>query len=189
MLHKVAAKAHNSIQVTDSLGNIKPLKKLNYLFASSVRQDAIGVADPLAGYQNGDTLTFPDLDIYIVAKIINDYYKETLIRSNLELIRCNNSVTVSRQTVQLNNQGGVSGHVDTALYIDMPCKIVPVSLVEDKVNDVYLNKYAIYIPSTKPIEIGDKLQFAHSYNLGKAESIKLITIGLQEIHFDRDFRW
>jgi hypothetical protein len=189
MLLRVAAKAHNTIQVTDSLGNTKPLKKLNYLFSGGVKQDVVAVADNIAGYQVGDTLTFPDLTICIVSKIVKDYYKDTIIRVNLELILCNNSVTISRQTVQLNNQGGVSGHVDTILYTDMPCKIVPISLVEDKVNDVYLNKYTIYIPSTKPIEIGDKLQFAHSYNLGKAESVKLPTLGLQEISFDRDFRW
>lgn len=189
MLNNVAAKAHNAIQVTDALGVIRPLKKLNYVFAGGVKQDAVAVADPTAGFQNGDILTFPDLHIFIVAKITHDYYKESLIRAVIEMILCNNFVTISRQVIQLNNQGGVSGHVDTILYDNLPCKIVPTSLVEDKVDDVYINKYTIFLPNTKPIEIGDKLQFAHSYNVGKAEGIRLTALGLQEVSFDRDFRW
>lgn len=189
MLTAVAARAHNAIQVTDSLGVVRPLKKLNYVFAGGTKQDAVAVADPQAGYQNGDTLTFPDLHIYIISKITHDYYQDTLIRANLEMVLCNNTVTISRQVVQSNNQGGVSGHVDTVLYADLPCKIIPAELEEDKAGDVYLNNYVIFLPNTKPIEVGDKLQFAHSYSVGKAEGIKLSTLGLQEISFDRDFRW
>jgi hypothetical protein len=189
MLTKVAAKAHNSLTVTDELGNIKTLKKLNYVFAGGSKQDAVAVADKLAAYKNGDTLLFPDNNYYIVGKITEDFYKAEIIRNNLELILCNNRVTVSRQVVVSNNQGGVSGHADTVLYDSLPCKIIPAALEDDKTSDVYLNNYVIYLPSSKPIEIGDKLQFAHTYNIGKAEGIKLPTLGLQEISFDRDFRW
>lgn len=189
MLKKVAARAHNAIQVTDSLGNIKPLKKLNYVFAGGTKQAAIAVVDPDAGYENGDTLTFPDNTIYIVAKITHDYYKAEILRHTLELVLCNNAITVTRQVVMPNNQGGVAGHVDTVLYTSLPCKIFPAELSEDKTDDVYLNKYIVFIPSTKPIEINDKLQFAHTYSVGKAEAIKLSTLGLQEVYFDRDFRW
>lgn len=189
LLSKVAAKAHNAIQVTDSLGNVKSLKKLNYVFAGGSKQDAVAVADPAANFQPGDVLTFPDNLIYIIARSTADYYKKEILRHELELVLCNNSITITRQVVQSNNQGGVAGHVDTPIYADMPCKIIPAELSEDKIDDVFLNKYIVYIPSVKPIEINDKLQFAHTYSVGKAEGIKRSLLGLQEVYFDKDFRW
>ena len=189
MIARVAAKAHNAIDVTDWLGSIKPLKKLNYVFAGGSKQDAIAVADPTAGYVESNILTFPDNKIYIVAKVTHDFFKAEVIRHTLELVLCNNTVTITRQIVQSNNQGGVLGHVDTELYANIPCKIIPAELSEDKIDDVFLNKYIVYFPSNMPIEINDKLQFAHTYSVGKAEGIKLSTLGLQEIYFDKDFRW
>lgn len=189
LLKKVAAKAHNSTIVTDDFAVQKPLKKLNYVFAGGTKQDAVAVADPEAGFVNGNTLTFPDNAKFIISKITEDYYLDVKIRAVLEMVLCNNSVTILRQTVQSNNQGGVLGHIDTPIYTDLPCKIIPLELKEDKVDDVYLNSYVIYLPSYKPIEVGDKLLFAHTYVPSKAEAIKHTTLGIQEISFDRDFRW
>lgn len=189
LLKKVAAKAHNSTVVTDDLGALKPLKKLNYVFAGGTKQDAVAVADPEAGYVNGNTITFPDNKKYIVSKITEDYYLDIKIRAVLELVLCNNTVTVVRQIVQSNNQGGVLGHVDSIIYSDLPCKIIPLELKEDKTDDVFLNSYVIYLPSYKPVEVGDKLLFGHTYIPSKVEAIKHTTLGIQEISFDRDFRW
>lgn len=193
LLDKVASKAHNSINVVDQLGTTRPLKLLNHISSSvsnrHAKLDGTAVADMQAGYQNGYSLTFPDSDVYIISRIIHDYYKGIVIRANLELILCNNIVTITRQTPQLNNQGGVIGHVDTILYDSLPCKIIPVSEDKDKQFDVLLNNYAIFIPTLNPVEVNDKLQFLHTYNVAKANGVKTVTEGLIEILFNRDERW
>ena len=189
LLNRVAAKAHNAIQVVDDTNTTRPLKKLNFVWAGGKLQDAVAVTDPQAGFLVGQILTFPDNLIYIVAKITDDFYHTVQIRANLELVLCNNTVTISRQMPQSNNQGGISGHVDTIVYQDLPCKVINLDSSVDKLNDVNLNKYAVYIPITKPVEVGDKLQFAHSYGVSKVEGIKEPTLGLFELAFDRDLRW
>ena len=189
LLKKVAAKAHNSIIVTDDLGVTRPLKKLNFVWAGGTKQDTVAVADPASGFIVGRYITFPDNLLYLIAKITDDYYKEEKIRSNLELVICDNAVTISRQAVQSNNQGGISGHIDTIVYDTLPCKVINISQTTDKQDDVQLLTYAMYISSLKPLDINDKLQFAHSYNVAKAEGIRLVTPGLLEVTFDRDLRW
>lgn len=189
LLKKIASKAHNAIIVIDDLGASKVLKKLNFVWAGGVKQDTVAVCDPEANFSIGRYLTFPDNDIYLVAKITRDYYKKISIRDNLELILCNNNVTVSRQTVQSNNQGGVIGRIDTVIYDLLPCKIINVARTQDKADDVQLLSYAVLISSLKPVSVGDRLQFAHSYNVAKVESSRLITPGVLEVTFDREPRW
>lgn len=191
LIKRVAAKAHNATLVTDELGTVRPLKLLNYLGGGTrtARLDAVAVADIEALYQNGMILTMPSNQHYIISRITEDYFKTVLIRANLELVLCNNHVTISRQIVQSNNQGGVSGHIDTILHSGIPCKVIPTSQVADKVDDVLLQTYTVMISSMKPVEIGDRLQFDTTYNVAKIEGIKMVTEGLAELIFDRDLRW
>lgn len=191
MLLKVAARAHNAIVVTDSLGTTRPLKVLNYLSGGlrQTRLDAGAVADPQAGYTEGMQLTFPDNSIYLVSRTTDDYYKNDIIRTNIELVKSNNKVTVLRQVALTNSQGGVKGHVDTAVYSDLPCKIIPFSQTQDKTDDVLLSTYVVMIPSVCPVQINDRLQFLHTYNVAKVEGIKSVVGGLLELTFDRDLRW
>lgn len=189
LLKKIASKAHNAIIVIDDLGASKVLKKLNFVWAGGVKQDTVAVADPEAGFSTGRYLTFPDNVVYLVSKITTDYYKEEPIRDNLELVICDNNVTVFRQTVQSNNQGGVIGRVDTVVYDLLPCKVINVNRTQDKIDDVQLLSFAVFISSLKPVSVGDKLQFAHSYNVAKVESSRLVTPGIFEVTFDREPRW
>jgi hypothetical protein len=193
MLKKVASKAHNALQVTDQLATVRPLKLLNYISSmvgnKNAKLDATAVADPDAGYQNGYTLLFPDMDKYIISKTLFDYYRDEIIRVNLELLLCNNTVTVSRQMPIINNQGGVNGSVNTVIYDNLACKILPLTSDKDKVDDVFLNNYAIYIPILNPVEINDKLQFEHTYNVAKANGVRQVTEGIIEVVFNRDTRW
>lgn len=193
MLKKVASKAHNSLQVTDQLATVRPLKLLNYISSmvgnKNAKLDATAVADAEAGYQEGYTLTFPDNSKYIISKILYDYYNTEIIRANIEMLLCNNTVTISRQMPIINNQGGVNGHVDTIIYADLPCKIIPLSSDKDKLDDVLLNNYVIYLPILNPVEINDKLQFEHSYNIAKANGVRPVTEGIIEATFNRDTRW
>ena len=191
LIRKVAAKAHNSTKVVDSTGVTRPLKLLNFLSSGTRlnRLDAVAVSDYAAGFLEGTTILFPDNDEYIISRITQDYYKNEFIRVNMELILCNNKVTITRQVVQSNNQGGVLGHVDTIIYADVPCKVIPATAVADKVDDVLLSSYVVIIPSLAVIDINDQLQFAHTYKVGKIEGIKIVTEGAQELVFDRDLRW
>jgi hypothetical protein len=190
---RVAAKAHNALKVTDQTGTIRPLKLLNHVSSSVANKhaklDGTAVADPDAGYQNGYTLAFPDLNHYIISRIVHEYYKEAIIRASLELILCNNTVTILRQVPVLNNQGGVKGHVDAPIYTDLPCKIIPMSEDKDKQDDVFLNNYILFLPITNPIEVNDKLQFGHSFLIAKANGVKDVSEGLIEVLFNRDTRW
>jgi hypothetical protein len=188
LLKKVAAKAHNSIQVTDNNNVTRPLKLLSN-FVRQAKLDALAVSDPEAGYQYGYTLTFPNNEKYIVSRIIEDYYRNEQIRVNIELLICNNTVTISRQVVQSNNQGGVLGHIETILYTGLACKVVPQAQLQDKLDDVFLGRYVVMIPILNPVEVGDKLQFLHTYNVAKVEGIRNTTEGLLELSFDRDLRW
>jgi hypothetical protein len=191
MIERVAAKAHNAIQVTDELGVTRPLKLLNFLSSGTrlARLDGQAVADPIAGYLPGMILIFPNNDTYIISRVTEDYYQDSLIRVVLELVLCNNNVTITRQVAQLNSQGGVIGHVDTAIYTTVPCKVIPLSQATDKLDDVLLQTYTVIFPSSKPVEINDKLQFATNYKPAKIEGIKSTTEGVNELTFDRDLRW
>ena len=193
MLKRVASKAHNTLKVTDQTLTDRPLKLLNHISSmvsnKNAKLDATAVADSDAGYQVGYTLTFPDNDKYIISKILHDYYGTEVIRANLEMLLCNNLVTISRQMPVLNNQGGVKGHVDTILYDRLPCKILPLSEDKDKTDDIFLNNYVIFMSILNPIEIDDRLQFAHTYNIAKANGVKTVSEGIIEVLFNRDTRW
>lgn len=191
LIKRVAAKAHNALQVTDEAAYVRPLKLLNFLGGGTRTNnlDAVAVTDVDAGYLPGMVLTFPSNEKYIVSRKIDDFFKAQLIRSNLELILANNTVTISRQVTQSNNQGGVIGHIDTIIHDSIACKVIPTTQSADKHGDVLLQSYMVLISSARPVEINDKLQFAFSYNVAKIEGIKQITEGLLQLMFDRDLRW
>ena len=191
MIHKIANKAGIEQIVKDQNKITRRFKLLNiaYMGIRKLHTDQTGVATVDSGIEAGSILTLPRGENLIVSVVVTDYHRGNPIRLTLDLVECNRTVTVIRQTVTKTPQGGIAGHSDETLYRCIPVKIGTVLQIRDTDNDASVSQFGMLLSTKYPVKQGDRLVFDAHYEDAKVESIKLNYEGIYEITFDKDPRW
>jgi hypothetical protein len=191
MIKRIADKAGVEMTAKDQNKITRKFKLLNtaYLGIRKLHTDQQGVARPDSGIESGTILTLANAESLIVSTSTNDYHRGEIIRFALDLVECNNFVTVTRSVVNKTSQGGIAGHTDTVLYRGVPVKIGTILQIRDTDNDASVSQFGMLLSTKFPVIQGDSLSFDKHYEDAKVEGVKLNYEGIYEITFDRDPRW
>lgn len=177
--------------VVDQNKITRRFKLLNtaYLGIRKLHTDQQGVANPDSGIEAGTILFLPGGERLTVSTLTADYHRGQVIRYALDLVECNNNVTVIRPTITKTPQGGIAGRTEVPLYRGVPVKIGTILQIRDTDNDATVSQFGMLMSSKFPVKQGDMLIFDSHYENAKVEGIKLNYEGIYEIAFDKDPRW